>query len=195
METPLRRNGVISKKEHEAIRSLLRSGMVCDAWIVGGSLLRKDSKDIDVVVYIPNTLAAEDFRQATRCNDIDLGGFDLLEIFDYYKNEDADPVTSGKDIIVKLVHSDPEIRPVDLLVASFQYAQLAGLGVLPIEAYMNRYFPFSIQCVACNVYNPDVVVDNSYSDSSSIIVSDRADQKYIDKYKSYYPDKTFYRIV
>lgn len=88
---------------------------------------------------------------------------------------------------MKLTHANPAIRPVDLLVCSGQFTT--------IEEYMKKYFPFSIQCIARDVLNWERVEDHSMSGCSFILVGDRSDDTYLEKYKQYYPDKLFLKKV
>lgn len=168
----------ISLFERTELTKLLRRDNIQDAWIAGGSLLRKESPDIDVIVYTKSQFFRAD------ADWYNFGDFKVQSIHEQYSVSDE-----GKDLIIKLTH--PAMRPVDLLFVS---SQMPKGG---IKEYMQMYFPFSIQCTAVSLYTWDTVGNLDFSDQNSdiVICSKSATDEYIEKYKGYYPDKTFYKVV
>lgn len=172
---------------------------VDEAHIVGGALLRQDSKDIDVLVKTTNTTHGDAIyetrsRLFRKCSDF----VNTVNVFYQYGEDD-----SSKDCIIKV--GCRHGRGIDLLltnndwVLSDKYSREVSPFspyTTPIVSYMERYFPLSIQCIALNIHTGEINT-SQYHDAAlkcnTILVKkpNGDDTSYIDKYKEYYPGVRF----
>lgn len=180
----------ITQFERFECTKLVRKDFIKDAWIVGGSLNRKDSKDIDIIVKTKEPICATDIDAMT------FGSFEVKSIHDQYLNECPQGSIKDKDLIVKLWH--PKMRDVDLLFVSSQ------MDVMTIKDYMRVYFPLSIQMRAVSLFTWDGTglekVTNWITGSGThipdipdgiVVAKPNIDDDYFSKYRSYFPSHTF----
>jgi len=171
----------LSTLEYDSLLELIRPlDTVHNAWVVGGALLRYDSKDIDVVLHTDSVQGSLKLCHVL-CGDV----WEIQKVCDVYSKIDV-----GKDLIIKLVPKDRtlKVRPVDLLVASNQM----NIG---ISKYMHKYFPLDIQEVAVSLMS-GVQCGIVKTDPCIIMLNEGFDDgKYLAKYKKYYPDAKFMQEV
>ena len=171
----------ITKEELQAIKGIVTYPNVIDAWITGGALLREDSPDIDIAVYTRTKVFDCD------ADNFVCPGYEIEQIAPQYESEDG-----GKDLIIKLRPTEwnTNKRWIDLLISN------KHIETLGIHLWMQKYYPFSIQCCAWSIftetlagrieYDPEVIMCNSFVKSYS---------KYLKKYKRYYPNASFLRAL
>lgn len=173
----------MTKRELEYCQWLISTKYVKNAWIVGGSLLREDSKDIDILAQY--SFDADEIVDPIKVLDIPL---DTVVEGVYEQYHGASPVDEGGDFVIKLVPEPFMCRPIDVLGVS---TQMTDGG---ISEYMKKWFPLSIQCIAKSLFTGEVI-DDSNQHSDIVFASELCSNKYLTKYKGYYPDKKFYRIT
>lgn len=171
----------ITDEEFEAVELIVARPQVLNAWITGGALLRKDSPDIDVIVHTDTKLLEADATTFV------CPGYEIDQVTTQYGSDDG-----GKDLIIKLRPIDifSDKRWIDLLVTS---NQIDDLGVL---SWMQKNYPLDVQCCAWSVFTCALVgtvdYDPRYIMCNSFV---KDDSKYLKKYKKYYPDAAFAKIM
>lgn len=151
---------------------------IVDAWVIGGSLLRQDSKDIDVLVKIRNYDSNVHFYN---------GIYSVGSIYERYS-----AIDKSKDRIIKLTPTleyTYKARPVDLLIVS---DQMPGND---ISRYMRDVFPLDIQEVSHSIFT-GINIGVIRRDPAIIQVKKWVSRySTIDKYKKYYPNAKFFQEV
>lgn len=188
----------------QAVIEVLRQfTKVHGSYIAGGCLLRKDSKDIDVLVhadaYAEGVYSVEpDYVTELEAALQELPFVFIAVVFENYNSlETKEPVGNGTDIILKV--GCKSSRDIDFLIGSHQWLQTGEFlhngkpRLKHVTAYMEDYFPLSTQRVALDWNNK---IHRSYHSfraavSKIVYVRSTARAAQVDKYKRYYPDWEF----
>lgn len=178
----------ITALERFECTKLVRQDFIRDAWIVGGALNRKESKDIDILVHTKTPM------DRYYLNYMSFGSFEIASIHEQYGVMDG-----GKDLIVKLTH--PRMRNVDLL---FTCTHMESHWT--IQDYMRRYFPLSIQMKAVSLFTWESTglqeaanwvtstgkfMHLSHMEGVIFCKGTVSDDFYV-RYRNYFPEHTFF---
>ena len=152
---------------------------VYGAWVTGGALMRPESKDVDVIMYMDTHILVED-----ELPNLDVGGYRLNEVHMNYSGDTDDNV----DVIAKMVPVG-EGRPFDLLLVSNRH-------FWNITSYITHNFPLTAQMIAWDIITGEVINQTGSLmgvPPGYITINGRFGPygAYVGKYMGYYPDATF----
>lgn len=157
----------ITQKDKIIIKKFMKQhqDIIEDIYIVGGSLLRKNSPNIDILIH--TNLNELEIINNIKCN------YDLLSKIDY------SAINNDKIAVIEIENN------IQILFVNKSFKKSGN-----IINYMNEYFPLSIQRIAFCLRTFNLFcyseLNNKY-----ILVEDFCHKKHIEKYKKYYPDKIF----
>lgn len=169
---------MLSVGEQQFCNNLVGIEGVQEAWVAGGSLMRTESKDVDIIVLMDEELTVDDLP------DFEFDGYCLEVVHKNYSGDTDDNV----DFVIKL-YSEKGDRPIDLLVVSSRSFD-------KIELYMMTHFPVTAQMIAVNVATGVETNRTSVPLGEKpryITINNRypAYSAYAAKYMKYYPDAVF----